>query len=372
MSTNTPMPLLTAFQSGNLILPNRIVMASLTRARADNPELAPTALHAAYYAQRASAGLIISESTWVSPEAPSYIHIPGIYSQAQIRGWKTVTDAVHAKGGQIFLQLVHSGAVTHPDLFNGRIPSGPSAINPQEKVYTPQGFKDTVIPKAFTVAEIQELVQDFKRAAYNAKQAGFDGVELHAQLFTLIPQFLSKATNQRTDDYGGSIPNRVRLLFEILDALIVVYGPHRVGVKFTPAAFNPGIIRPDEETLPAYEYILQQLNKLPLAYVQLTGPSVPLKDTVLAPLENNFFPWFRERYTGTLMVNRGFNRDTANDIIQQGGADLVSFGSAYVGNPDLKERFAYNLPLNTPDPGTYYGGGEKGYTDYPFAVIEHV
>lgn len=358
-------PLFAAFQLGDLELQNRVIMSSLTRARATNSELAPTALMATYYAQRASAGLIIAESTWVSAKAVGFIHVPGIFTQAQVKGWKEVTKAVHAKGGKIFLQMAHSGAASHPDFFEGDIPRGPSAINPQLTTYTPTGPKDTVTPVAFTTAEIRETIDDYRKAAVNAKAAGFDGVELHAQIFALIPQFLSVATNQRTDEYGGSIENRARLLFEILDALKQVWNSKRIGVKFTPTAFNPGILQPDEHTIPMYRYIMEKLNEYDLGYLHLVGPATDLTGTAIEHMQDNYFHQARDIYKGTLMANRGFTSETANKIIAADHADLVSFGMDFIANPDLVKRLANNLPLAKPDTTTFYAGAEKGYTDYP-------
>jgi N-ethylmaleimide reductase len=361
-------PLLTGYQLGAIKLKNRVTMSSLTRGRTVNPELAPIELHARYYAQRASAGLILTESAWVSRGAIGFVNIPGIYSDEQISGWKMVTHAVHANQGKIFLQIAHSGAVSHPDFFNGQLPLGPSAINPQEKTFTPEGFKDTLTPKEYSIEEIKLSIFEFQLAARNAKDAGFDGVEIHAQLFTLIPQFLSEATNQRTDAYGGSIENRCRILFEILDTVRTVFADIEIGIKFTPAAFNPGIIKPDQNTLPAYDYILNKLNAYDLAYVHLVGPAVDLTDTVLASIKDDYFGHFRKLYKGTIMANLGFDQAKGNEIIANGKADLVSFGTKFIANPDLVERFDNRIALAEPDRSTFYSGGEKGYVDYPTAI----
>ncbi|QNA45913.1 alkene reductase [Lacibacter sediminis] len=361
-------PLLTEFMLGDVHLNNRIVMASMTRGRSDNPELAPTKLHAKYYAQRASAGLILTESVWVSERAIGSINLPGIYSKTQIEGWKGVTDAVHENGGKIFMQIVHSGAVSHPDFFNGALPLGPSSINPQEKCYTPSGFKDTLTPRAYTIPEIKLTIEEFKRAAVNAKEAGFDGIELHAQLFTLIPQFLSEATNQRTDQYGGSIENRSRLLFEILDALLEVFNSTQLAIKFTPAAFNHGIIRPDVNTIPTYNYLLKKLNDYKLGYIQLVRPSVELTNTPIAVLQDDFFGYFRNIYTGNIMANMGFDWNSGNAILRDNKADLVSFARPFIANPDLVRRFAEGITLAEASHETFYTGGEKGYADYPSAT----
>jgi N-ethylmaleimide reductase len=361
-------PLFSAFNKGGLRLKNRIVMTSLTRGRTTNPQQAPTALHAEYYQQRASAGLIISESTWVSESAAGFINLPGIYTSQQVEGWKLVTDAVHEKGAQIFVQLTHSGSVSHRDFQKGALPFGPSAINPLENTYTPSGFLDTETPQAHTTASIQQTTSEFRQAAENAKAAGFDGVEVHAQIFTLIPQFLSTKTNQRTDSYGGSIENRSRIIFEILDAIKEVFSADRIGIKFTPAAFNKGLIQPDENTIADYTYILTKLNEYELAYVQLVGPAIDLTGTPIAELLGNYFEYFRTVYHGTLMANLGFTGETANEILISGTADLVSFGTAFIANPDLPERLKNSLPLAQADPATYYTGGETGYTDYPPAT----
>ncbi len=360
-------PLLTEFKLGELPLNNRIVMSSLTRGRANNAALAPTALHTEYYAQRASAGLILTETAWVSKNAIGYINLPGIYSDEQVLSWKQVTGAVHEKGGTIFLQLTHSGAVSHPDFFDGRLPLGPSAINPQEKSFTPQGFKDTVTPRAYTIPEIKATVEEFRQAAQNAREAGFDGIEIHAQLFTLIPQFLSPATNQRKDEYGGSIANRARIIFEILDAVGTVFDNRRIGIKFTPALFNNGLMRPDSTTLPTFAYLLEKLGDYDLGYVHVVGPAVDLAGTVLEPIKDDYFGYFRQKYKGTLMANLGFTQTSGNEILARGNADLVSFGTPFIANPDLVERFQQGVALAVPDTSTFYTGGATGYTDYPVA-----
>ncbi|WP_293307551.1 alkene reductase [Pedobacter sp. UBA5917] len=367
MSDHIP-PLFKSFQLGDLELQNRIVMSSLTRGRATNPELVPTAIMADYYGQRASAGLIITEGTWVSKKAIGFINVPGIYTEKQVEGWKLVTDAVHKNNGKIFVQLGHCGSASHPDFFDGEIPRGPSAINPQLQSFTPEGFKDTVTPVPFTLEEIKETVNDYRKAAENALKAGFDGVEIHAQIYTLIPQFLSAATNQRKDEYGGSIENRSRILFEIIEALKTVWPTKRIGLKFTPAAFNPGILVPDSETIATYQYILKKLNSYDLGYVQWVAPAVDLAGTVIEALDDDYFAHPRTIYKGSLMANGGFTFTSGNKIIEEETADLVSFGMPFIANPDLAERFKQNLPLATADPETFYAGGETGYTDYPNAI----
>ena len=366
---NTVQPLLQEYQIDDLKLKNRVVMASLTRGRATNAGLIPTALMAEYYAQRASAGLILSEGTWVNSQSIGFSNVPGIYTQEQIEGWKLVTKAVHGNGGLIFLQLGHIGSASHPDFFNGELPAGPSAINPQTRSFTPEGFKDSVTPRELTVAEIKETVQDYKQAAKNAKLAGFDGIEVHAQVGMLIPQFLSMATNKRTDEYGGSIENRARIVFEILDAIMEVWKSTHVAIKFTPAALSyVGIMIPDVETILLFKYILKRLNEYNLAYLHIVAPSEDLTGTAVEVLQDNYFSHFRNNYSGRLMVNSGFTQESGNAILNEGTADLVSFGAPFIANPDLAERFKYDLPLAESNPETYYTGGESGYTDYPKAI----
>ena len=365
---NTAQPLLEAYQLGHLKLKNRVVMASLTRGRATNIGMVPTPLMAEYYAQRASAGLILSEGTWVNAKSIGFINVPGIYTNEQIEGWKLVTEAVHGKGGLIFSQLGHIGSASHPDFFNGELPAGPSAINPQTHCFTPEGFKDTLTPRELTVAEIKQTIQDYRQAAQNAKQAGFDGVEIHAQAGMLIPQFLSPATNQRTDEYGGSIENRARIVFEILDAIREVWDSTRMAIKFAPVALrHVGIMTPDEETIPTFKYILNRLGGYNLAYLHIAGPSEDLTGTAAEVLQDDYFSHFRNNYTGRLMANLGFTRESGNEILKEGKADLVSFGAPFIANPDLVERFKYNLPLSEGNQDTYYTGGKNGYVDYPRA-----
>jgi N-ethylmaleimide reductase len=361
--------LLEEYQIGDLKLKNRVVMASLTRGRATNPGLIPTPLMATYYAQRASAGLILSEGTWVSAKSIGFINVPGIYTQEQVAGWKLVTKAVHDNGGLIFSQLGHIGSASHPDFFDGELPAGPSPINPKTQSYTPEGFKESLTPRGFTIAEIKQTIQDYQQAAQNAKDAGFDGIEIHAQGGMLIPQFLSLATNQRTDEYGGSIENRARIIFEILDAVMEVWASTRIGIKFTPVAYDHvGIVTPDEETIPLFQYILKKLNDYHLAYLHIVGPEGDLTGTPVEVLQHDYFSHFRHFYSGRLMVNRGFNQESGNAMLQDGTADLVSFGAPFIANPDLVERFKYNLPLAESSRDTLYAGGESGYTDYPAAV----
>jgi N-ethylmaleimide reductase len=366
---STTQPLLEEYRLGDLKLKNRVVMASLTRGRATNPGLVPTPLMAEYYAQRASAGLILSEGTWVNDRSIGFVNVPGIYTPQQVEGWKQVTRAVHANGGLIFSQLGHIGSASHPDFFGGELPAGPSAINPQTHSFTPEGFKDTLTPRELTLAEIKQTVKDYRQAAENARTAGFDGVEIHALAGMLIPQFLSRATNHRRDAYGGSIENRARIVFEILDAILDVWDSTRVAIKFAPVALSHvGILTPDEETIPTFQYILQKLGVYNLAYLHIVGPAEDLTGTPVAALQDNYFRHFRTHYSGRLMANLGFTQESANAILRDGTADLVSFGSPFIANPDLVERFANSRPLSESNRDTYYAGGESGYADYPRSV----
>ncbi|WDF66942.1 alkene reductase [Sphingobacterium oryzagri] len=361
--------LLEEYKLGELTLKNRVVMASLTRARANNPELIPTPLMAEYYAQRASAGLILAEGTWVNAQSIGFINVPGIYTVEQVEGWKLVTSAVHEKGGLIFSQLGHIGGASHPELLNGELPVGPSAIDLQTQSFTPDGFKASPVPRAMSLAEIKQTIRDYKQAARHARDAGFDGVEIHAQAGMLIPQFLSIAANRRTDDYGGSIEKRARIVFDILNSIMEVWDSKRVAIKFTPVMLSHvGIVKPDEETIPLFKYILDRLNDYDLAYVHIVGPSEDLSGSPVAALQEDYFAHFQAHYTGRIMANLGFSKTTANEILQKGTADLVSFGEPFIANPDLVERFKHDLPLATADRSTYYGGGEQGYTTYPKTV----
>lgn len=356
-------PLLESYKLGLITLANRMVMAPMTRSRADNPENAATDIHVEYYTQRAGAGLIITEGTQISKQAVGYINTPGIYSEAQVAGWKKVTAAVHAKGGKIFAQLWHVGRMSHPDFHNGELPVAPSAINPHDKAFTPAGFKDTVTPRALETAEIKAIVQDFRNAAANAVKAGFDGIEIHSSNGYLFQQFFNKCANQRADEYGGSIGNRARILFEVLDAIKEVINLNRVGVRLNPSMHNQFGITVDEETIPTFEYIVEKLNNYDLAYLHLSEPFKPVNNVPHAV--THIAKHFRPLYKGTLIINKSFNRETGNQVIAEGYADLVAFGVPFIANPDLVERYALGAELNQPDFATFYTGGIKGYLDYP-------
>ena len=263
-------PLLKEIMLGDLQLKNRIVMAPMTRCRSNNPENRPTKLHSEYYGQRSSAGLIITCGSQASKNAVGYINTPGIYSESQIEGWKLVTNAGHKNEGKIFIQLWHVGRISHPDFHNGKLPLAPSAINPKSKSFTYEGFKDTVTPKAMIIDEIKQTIQDFKYAASNAMKAGFDGVEIHSSNGYLFHQFFTKCSNKRTDEYGGSIENRSRFLFEVIDAIKEVMPENRIGARLNPSWHGMSGITIDEETIPTFEYIVEKLNKYNLAYLHLS------------------------------------------------------------------------------------------------------
>lgn len=360
-------PLLEPVRLGPYELKNRIVMAPMTRSRADNPERAPTDLHVAYYQQRASAGLIVSEATQISLQGVGYIYTPGIHSAAQLAGWHKVTTAVHAAGGTIFAQLWHVGRVSHPDFHAGELPVAPSAIDPEGESFTPEGRKKTVTPRALEIDEIAEIVDDFVQAAKNAIKAGFDGVELHGANGYLINQFLLEGANQRTDRYGGSIANRSRFLFEIIDGVAHAIGAERIALRLSPSGL--GAFIPDSNARAVYEYVIARLNDYRLAYLHLIEP-VPASVAGIPNMVQNVVEHFRPLFDGTLVTNNGYDRERGNAVIAAGHADLVAYGKPFISNPDLPERFRVDAPLQEADQATFYQGGREGYIDYPALEIE--
>jgi N-ethylmaleimide reductase len=359
VASATTQPLLQPVRLGALELPNRVVMAPMTRGRAENAELTPTDLHATYYAQRAGAGLIVSEGTWVNADAIGYTNVPGIYTDAQTAGWTKVTEAVHAAGGQIVSQLGHVGANTHPDHLGGRQPAAPSAVNPGERSFTPSGFKDTVTPREFTAAEIAATIADYRHAAENARRAGFDGLEIHAQGSHLIPQFLNPRLNQRTDAYGGSSEKRAQFLLDVLDAVSEVWGSDRVSVKLTPLWSSGAKFIADEDTLADYDQLLKKLSESDLAYLHLLGSPGTIAERIAV------FSRYRAHYQGRIVANLGFTQALGNEILEHGIVDAVSFGAPFIANPDLVARFTQGHLLAESDRATYYAGQSAGYTDYP-------
>ncbi len=360
---NNQQELLKPIKVGDLNLPNRVWMAPMTRSRATNTENKPFELHTKYYSQRTSAGLIISEGSQISKIGVGYINTPGIYSKDQVGGWKNVTTAVHEKGGHIFIQLWHVGRISHPDFHNGELPLAPSAINPGEKSYTPEGFKETVTPRAMTLDEIKQTVEDFKNGAINAMEAGFDGVEIHASNGYLLHQFFNATSNVRTDEYGGTIENRARILFEIIEAIKEVIPTHKIGVRLNPSLNGVFGMKADEQTIPTFDYIIKKLNGYDLAYLHLSEPFSDVSD--IPYLESNIAKRYRPVYKGVLVINAGFDQKKGNKVIEDGLADAVSFGKLFISNPDLPERFAQNAELAKWNEDTFYTPGEKGYTDYP-------
>ena len=356
-------PLLQPYDMNGLQLKNRIVMAPMTRSRSDNPHGAATELTAQYYEQRAGAGLIITEGTYVSAAAAGYINVPGIYTDTQVAGWRLVTEAVHRKGGKIFAQIWHVGRLSHPDLLNGNLPLAPSPLNPNIQAYTVDGFKDTVTPQEMSLDDIQRTIADFRKAGENAVKAGFDGVEIHSANGYLFHQFFNLYSNQRTDKYGGSVENRARLLFEVIEALATVMPLNRVGARLNPSLHNAQGMMLDEGSIPVHEYIVKRLNDYDLAYLHLTEPFTPVADIPYAVAQ--VAKHFRPLYKGTLIINKGFTGASGNTVIADGDADLVAFGVPFLANPDLVERIRRQAPLNAPDMATFYTPGPKGYVDYP-------
>lgn len=354
-------PLLRPADLADLRLPNRVVMAPTTRARAANDGLVPTPMHAAYYAQRASAGLIITEATWISQRAIGYVDVPGVYTEEQVAGWRTVTDVVHALGGRIVLQLWHTGALSHPDHLGGGLPAGPSAINPRGRSFTPDGFKDTVTPREMTAADIAATIADYGAAARNARRAGFDGVEVPAAGSFLLSQFLNPRLNHRTDAYGAGRAGRRRLLIEVIHAVAAPWEGRRTGVRLSPYWTAGDHFTADGETLAAYDELVAELNDHPVAYLHLRG-----RDTEPGgPPDVEAIARYRRCFRGPLIANNGFDRASGNAVIASGTADAVSFATHFIANPDLVTRFAMGRPLAVGDPATYYTGGAAGYLDYP-------
>jgi len=353
--------LFSPFRLGPLALPNRVVMAPMTRNRAGAGN-APTALNATYYAQRAGAGLIVAEASQVSPQGLGYPGTPGIHSAAQVAGWRLVSDAVHAAGGRIFLQLWHVGRISHPALQpDGALPVAPSAIAPAGQAWTLDGMKPYVTPRALETAELPGIVAQYRDGAANAKAAGFDGVEVHAAHGFLLDQFLRDSTNKRSDAYGGGAENRARLLIEVMEAVAGEWGGERVGVHLSPTnlAFND---ISDSDPAKTFSTVVRALDRLGLAYLHLVEPG-PADPAGPGPRLDAAF--FRPLWRTALIANKAYDLPRANAVLASGAADLVSFATAYIANPDLPERLRRVAPLAAAERKTFYGGGAKGYTDYP-------
>jgi len=346
-------PLLTPVTIGAWTLPNRVIMAPLTRLRS-SPGRVPNALMAEYYRQRAGAGLILSEATSVTSQGVGYPDSPGIWSDEQVEGWKLVTQAVHAAGGRIVCQLWHVGRISDPVYLNGDLPVAPSAIKPAGHVSLIRPMKDYETPRALRRDEIDGIIAAYRKGAENAKRAGFDGVELHGANGYLPDQFLHSGSNRRTDDYGGPIENRARFHLEALDALISVWGADRVGLHLSPADDSHDV--KDDHPEETYGYLVDQASRRGIAFI-----------FAREPLEHRprLSPELRRRFSGAFIANQKFTRESAESLVASHGADAVAFGVQYIANPDLVERFAHRAPLNEPHPDTFYAKGETGYTDYP-------
>lgn len=345
------MSLFSPIRVGALDLPSRIVMAPMTRNR--SPGQVPTALNAEYYAQRAGAGLIVTEGTTPDASGRGYIDIPGLYEAAHVEGWRQVAGAVHAKGGRIFVQLMHTGRISHPDFLDGAQPVSASAIAAPGQIYTHEGMKPHGTPRALEAAEIPTLIASYGRAARLAREAGLDGVEVHGANGYLPGQFLAPNVNQRQDEWGGSVENRARFLLGAVDAAVAAIGADRVGVRLSPGGTFNDIQDPDAPA--TYAYVAAELAKRNLAYLHIynTNPGFDVPALI------------RAHYKGTLILNGGYDRARAEADIASGLADLVAFGVPFIANPDLPVRLAQGAALNAPDQATFYGGGAKGYTDYP-------
>jgi N-ethylmaleimide reductase len=344
---------------GSLTLSNRVVMAPLTRNRA-GAGFVPSEFAATYYSQRASAGLLIAEATQISQQGQGYQDTPGIYTQAQIEGWRKVTEAVHAKGGRIFLQLWHVGRVSHVDLQeHGAAPVAPSALRAATKVFVNNGFVDASEPRSLEISEMPGVVNDFRQAAANAIVAGFDGVEIHGANGYLLDQFLKDGANVRTDAYGGSVENRARLLLEVTKAVVSEIGAERTGIRLSPVSPANGVTSTDPQA--QFDYLVDQLDALDLVYLHVVeGATAGPRD--VAPFD---FGALRQRFKNTYIANNGYDLELANERLLAGKADLFAFGRPFISNPDLVERLKTGAPLAALDPATLYGGGAQGYIDYP-------
>jgi N-ethylmaleimide reductase len=353
--------LFSTIQLGPLALPNRIFMAPLTRCRASEGHV-PNDLNAEYYAQRASAGLIISEATSVSPCGYGYPATPGIHTAEQVEGWRKVTSAVHAKGGHIFLQLWHVGRISHPVFQrDGALPVAPSAVKPKGQVFTGTAMEEYVTPRALELSEIPGIIAEYVHGATLAKEAGFDGVEIHNANGYLLDQFLRDGTNRRTDAYGGTASNRARLTLEVTEAVTGIWGAERVGIRFSPAGvFND---MSDSNPLETFGHVLRELNRFGLAYAHIT--QVTAQDIAHGAVEGVGPKELRPFWKGNIVSAGGFTLQSGTQALAEGWADAIAFGVPFIANPDLPDRLRKGTTLNQADETSFYGGTEKGYTDYP-------
>ncbi|WP_316192432.1 MULTISPECIES: alkene reductase [unclassified Bradyrhizobium] len=347
------------FKLGPITLANRVVMAPLTRNRAVEG-MVPSPLAAEYYGQRASAGLLITEASQISQQGQGYQDTPGIYSKAQVEGWRKVTDRVHADGGRIFIQLWHVGRISHVSLQpNGGAPVAPSAIQAKTKTFVGGAFTDVSAPRALELSEIPGIIESYKQAALNAIEAGFDGVEIHGANGYLLDQFAKDGANKRTDAYGGSIENRARLMLEVSKVVSDAIGADKTGIRISPV--TPANDVSDSNPQPLFDYIVDQLNALNLVYIHvIEGATGGPRD--IAPFD---YASLRKRFKGAYMANNGYDLALANKVLDANAADLIAFGKLFISNPDLVERLKAGAPLNEFDKSTFYGGGAKGYIDYP-------
>lgn len=357
MSTPT---IFTPIKLGALELPNRILLAPMTRSRATK-EGVQQDISATYYVQRASAGLLITEATNTSETAIGYTNTPGMYTAEQVAGWKKITEAVHAAGGRIFNQLFHTGRLAHPSFHGGTPAVAPSAIAAKGEAYTYTGMQPNTLPHALETSEVAALVNEFAQAATHAKAAGFDGIEIHGANGYIIDQFLRDGTNQRTDIYGGSVENRIRLLLEITEKIVAIWGADRVGVRFSPASgFND---MSDSNPLATFGAAIEALNRFGLAYIHVIDPVEG--HVMFNPTLNHVSKMLRPLSKSPYIINGGYDKATGNAALEAGLADAVAYGVPFLANPDLPKRFELDAPLNAVDFDTFYQGGEKGYTDYP-------
>jgi N-ethylmaleimide reductase len=356
---STSLRLLEPFKLGPITLPNRLVMAPLTRNRAA-AGLVPSPLAIEYYGQRASAGLLITEASQISQQGQGYQDTPGIYSKEQVAGWRKVTERVHGRGGRIFIQIWHVGRISHTLLQpNGGAPVGPSAIRAKGKTFVGGTFTDISEPRALALEEIPGIVDDFRRATVNAIEAGFDGVEIHGANGYLLDQFAKDGANKRTDGYGGSIENRARLMLEVAKAVASEAGPERTGIRISPVTASNDISDSNPQLL--FNHIVDRLNALKLVYIHvIEGATGGPRD--VAPFD---YGSLRKRFKGAYIANNGYDFALARKVLAANEADLIAFGKLFIANPDLVERLQRGAPLNAPDKATFYGGGAKGYTDYP-------
>jgi len=358
-------PLFQPLTMGSLTLPNRVLMSPLTRSRSSQPGDIPNDMNTQYYQQRASAGLILSEATQVSPQGKGYAFTPGIHSQEQIAGWKKITDAVHLAGGRIHMQLWHVGRISRPELQpNGQLPVAPSAIKPEgAKTYisADSGMVDVLEPRALETHEMAGIVEQYRQGALNAQKAGFDGVEVHAANGYLLEQFIKSGSNHRTDEYGGSLENRLRLPLMVIEAVIDVWGKDKVGVRVGPTGSFNGMH--DDNPIETFTAFAKHLNDLGIAYLEVVEDSFQGNHASGRP--ENIIDAIRAAYKGTYIANGAYTAEEARTRISEGRCDLVTFGRPFIANPDLPERFRQNAPLNEWDDSTFYGGSEHGYTDYP-------